>query len=61
MAIGQRRTVSAHQKQPSKVHSFDDLAMGLAEGTLSRRKALRLMGAALAGGMLASVPGVAWA
>src|SRR5215216_1146915 len=40
---------------------FDDLAQGLAAGTVSRRKALRLMGAALVGSTLASVPGVAWA
>jgi hypothetical protein len=34
---------------------FDDLARGLASGTLSRGKALRLMGAALVGGALGSV------
>jgi hypothetical protein len=39
--------------------SFDELAKGLASGTLSRRKALRLMGAALVGGVLASIPGIA--
>ena len=42
-------------------HSFDELARGLASGTLSRGKALRLMGAALVGGALASTPGIAWA
>jgi len=41
--------------------SFDTLARGLATGTLSRRKALRLMGGALVGGALASLPGVAQA
>jgi hypothetical protein len=41
--------------------SIDELAKGLASGTLSRRKALRWMGSALLGGVLASVPGVAWA
>jgi hypothetical protein len=41
--------------------SLDELAKGLASGTLSRRKALHLMGAALLGGALASVPGVALA
>jgi Stigma-specific protein, Stig1 len=41
--------------------SFDELARGLASGSLSRRKALRLMGGLLVGGALASVPGVAWA
>jgi hypothetical protein len=35
--------------------SFDELARGLASGSLSRRKALRLMGAALVGGTLASL------
>ena len=38
--------------------SFDELAVGLSSGTLSRGKALRLMGAALVGSALASVPGV---
>jgi hypothetical protein len=41
--------------------SFDALAKGLASGEVSRRKALRLMGAALLGGTLASMPGVAFA
>ena len=41
--------------------SFDELASGLARGTLSRGKALRLLGAALVGGAFASIPGVAWA
>jgi hypothetical protein len=34
---------------------FDDLARGLADGTITRGKALRLMGAALVGGSLASL------
>jgi hypothetical protein len=34
---------------------FDDLARGLADGSLSRGKALRLMGAALVGGTLGSL------
>jgi hypothetical protein len=34
---------------------FDDLARGLADGSLTRGKALRLMGAALVGGALGSV------
>ena len=42
-------------------HSLDSLARGLATGTVSRRKALRLLGGALLGGMMASVSGVAWA
>jgi hypothetical protein len=35
--------------------SFDELARGLASGSITRGKALRLMGAALLGGTLASV------
>src|SRR5215217_7371474 len=42
-------------------HPVDKLAKGLASGTLSRRKVLRMLGATLVGGVLASVPGVAWA
>ena len=41
--------------------SFDELAKGLASGDVSRGRALRLMGVALVGGTLASVPGIAWA
>jgi hypothetical protein len=41
--------------------AFDELTRGLASGTLSRGKALRVMGAALVGGALASLPGVALA
>ena len=41
--------------------SFDELAKGLANGEVSRRKALGLIGAALVGGTLASIPGMAWA
>ena len=41
--------------------SFDELAKGLASGTVSRGKALRWIGSALGGVALASVPGVAWA
>jgi hypothetical protein len=47
--------------QDTSNRSFDELARGLATGNLSRGKALRLMGTALVGGVLASVPGVAWA
>jgi hypothetical protein len=35
--------------------SFDELAIGLASGSISRGKVLRLMGAALVGGALGSV------
>jgi hypothetical protein len=39
----------------ARERSFDELASGLASGSLSRRRALRLMGAALVGGTLASL------
>src|SRR5215207_2206366 len=56
-----RQEVHFSPHEAGEATSFDELAKGLASGTLSRRKALRLMGAALVGGALASVPGVAWA
>ena|SRR5215217_2242226 len=40
--------------------SFDALARGLANGSISRRKALRMLGAALVGGAVASIPGMGW-
>jgi hypothetical protein len=42
-------------------HSLDELAKGLANGSLSRRNALKWAGAAIVGGLLGSIPGVAWA
>ena len=45
----------------ARERSFDELARGLANGSISRAKALRLMGAALVGGALASIPRVALA
>ena len=50
-----------NEPNPTRGHSFDELAKGLASGSVSRRQALRLMGGALLGGVLASIPGVAWA
>ena len=48
--------------KPAKVnHSLDELAKGLFGGTISRLEAVRLLGAALLGGTLVSVPGFAWA
>jgi hypothetical protein len=44
--------------QEATNRTFDELASGLASGTLSRGKALKLMGAALLGGTLASVVGI---
>jgi hypothetical protein len=47
--------------EPAAEHSFDELAKGLANRNLSRHDALKWVGAAFVGGLLASVPGVAWA
>jgi hypothetical protein len=46
-------------KDHTAEHSLDQLARGLANGSVSRRKALRLMGGILAGTVLGSVPGIA--
>jgi hypothetical protein len=45
----------------TREHSFDELAKSLANGKLSRRSILRMLGGVLLGGALASIPGVAWA
>src|SRR5215211_7099050 len=50
-----------HREDNTRDHSFDELAKGLAKGSLSRGQALRWMGAAVLGGVLASIPGVALA
>ena len=50
-----------NQKDITEEHSFDVLAKGLASGSVSRRQALKLVGGALLGGVLASIPGLAWA
>jgi hypothetical protein len=39
----------------AREHSFDELTRGMASGSIPRGKALKLMGAALVGGTLASV------
>ncbi len=43
----------------SEHHPLDEVAKELANGTVSRRQALKLLGAALAGAGLALIPGVA--
>ena len=45
--------------EETRESSFDALTKGMASGTVSRGRALRLMGAALVGGTLASVPSIA--
>lgn len=49
------------QPAPRGESSFDELAKNLADGSISRRKALRSIGGAFVGGLLASIPGTAWA
>ncbi len=44
----------------SEKHSLDELAKGMAKGTLTRRRMLKLAGAALLGGVIsAAFPGIA--
>jgi hypothetical protein len=52
---------ATNREDMARDHSLDALAKGLANGSVSRRKALKLMGSALIGGLLAAVPGVALA
>ena len=52
---GRRMPMSPQARE----RSLDELAKGLASGNLSRRKALKLVGATLVGGALASIPGIA--
>jgi hypothetical protein len=40
------------------IERFDDLAISLADGKLSRRRALRLLGGALLGGMFTTIAGL---
>jgi hypothetical protein len=49
------------QEDITEEHSFDALAKGLASHSLSRRAALKWVGRAVLGGLLAFIPGVAWA
>jgi hypothetical protein len=49
----------ANLKDTTREPSFDVLAKGLADGTVSRGRALRLLGGALFGGMLTSIAGIA--
>jgi hypothetical protein len=63
MPTEEQSSTHSHQRLPQGGVglSLDELAKGLATGTLSRGKALRWMGGALLGAALASVPGLAWA
>src|SRR4051812_15349077 len=48
--LRRREEAPTQADRTSEVYSFDNLAMGLAEGTLTRARALKLMGAAVLGG-----------
>lgn len=61
MAAEDQNGESSTRQDTTREHFLDDLAKGLVSGTLSRRRALRLIGGAIAGAALASFPGVAWA
>jgi hypothetical protein len=55
------RDPSTHVDPAVEEHNLDSLARGLASGSISRRQAVRWMGGALLGSVLASIPGIAWA
>jgi hypothetical protein len=60
--VAEDRTREAYDGQDiTEEHSFDQLARGLASGSVSRKQALKVLGGALLGGVLASIPGVALA
>lgn len=61
MATEDQNPEATNREEMAEEHSFDILAKGLADGSVSRGKALKWMGAAVIGGMLASIPGVALA
>src|SRR5215211_4272945 len=50
-----------YESRSTHEHSFDELAKGLARENLTRRDALKWAGAALVGGLLSAIPGVALA
>jgi hypothetical protein len=52
------RDPSTHVDPAAEEHNLDSLARGLASGSISRRQAVRWMGGALLGSVLAIVPGV---
>ncbi len=54
-------TTEYRREEGTEEHSFDGLAKGLANNSLSRRDALKWVGAAIMGSLLASIPGVGWA
>ncbi len=56
----QNRLATNNQPVRSE-NSLDELAKGLANRSVSRRGALKLVGGTILGGLLASIPGVAWA
>jgi hypothetical protein len=53
--LRRRQEVPTQADRASEVYSFDALAMGLADGTITRSRALKLMGAAVLGGFGAMV------
>ena len=56
---GEVSTQGERTEPTTREHSFDTLTRGLANGSISRRKALRVLGASLAGSVMAAIPGAA--
>ena len=63
METNGRKLLDAVRGDASEGHPFDELTKGLASGTISRGRALKLTGAAILGsaGLLSLFPGVAGA
>src|SRR3712207_6240589 len=60
MLLKRDREVTLQQERTAD-GPFDELAKGLASDSISRRRVLRLMGSALVGAAMASIPGLAQA
>src|SRR3954453_21543295 len=56
----QSKEAHNHKGRPEE-HAFDELARRMASGAMPRGQALKLVGGALLGGLLASIPGAALA
>jgi hypothetical protein len=63
MEARDKKRWAAFREDASEGHLFDEVSKGLASGAISRRRALKLTGAAILGstGLLALFPGVAGA
>jgi hypothetical protein len=59
--VAEEEDLQPIEDNTTREHSLDELAKGLANGSFTRGRALKLMGAVLLGGVLSAIPGVAFA